>query len=131
MIVLNHAIAFQWAELIAVYRSSQDRLHWSSRRERKRGVPTFFLINALADVGVRSRHEAANSSASYDRLGATGASGGPSALNARDPPGCPQRLARCVAMWCDAQRRVVERCDAPKRAALPTVMSISPTRLID
>jgi hypothetical protein len=42
MIVLNHAIAFQWAELIAVYRSSQDRLHWSSRRERKRGVPTFF-----------------------------------------------------------------------------------------
>jgi len=34
-------------------------------------------------------------------------------------------------MWCDAQRRVVERCDAPRRAALPTVMSISPTRLID
>jgi len=34
-------------------------------------------------------------------------------------------------MWCDAQRRVVERCDAPKRVALPTVMSISPTRLID
>ena len=30
-------------------------------------------------------------------------------------------------MWCDAQRRVVERCDARKRAALPTVMSISPT----
>jgi hypothetical protein len=30
-------------------------------------------------------------------------------LNARKPPGCPQRLARCVAMWCDAQRRVVER----------------------
>jgi hypothetical protein len=26
-------------------------------------------------------------------------------------------------MWCDAQRRVVERCDAPRRAALPTVMS--------
>ena len=23
-----------------------------------------------------------------------------------EPPGCPQRLARCVAMWCDAQRRV-------------------------
>jgi len=45
--------------------------------------------------------------------------------------GYPQRLARCVAMWCDAQRRVVERCDAPRRAALPTVMSISPTRLID
>jgi len=45
--------------------------------------------------------------------------------------GCPQRFARCVAMWCDAQRRVVERCDAPRRAALPTVMSISPTRLID
>jgi len=44
---------------------------------------------------------------------------------------CPQRLARCVAMWCDAQRRVVERCDAPRRAALPTVMSISPTRPID
>jgi hypothetical protein len=56
---------------------------------------------------------------------------GPSALNAREPPGRPQRLARCVAMWCDAQRRVVERCDAPRRAALPTVMSISPTRLID
>jgi len=34
-------------------------------------------------------------------------------------------------MWCDAQRRVVERCDAPGRAALPTVKSISPTRLID
>jgi hypothetical protein len=29
-------------------------------------------------------------------------------------------------MWCDAQRRVVERCDAPRRVALPTVMSISP-----
>jgi len=27
MIVLNHTIAFQWAELIVVYRSSQDRLH--------------------------------------------------------------------------------------------------------
>ena len=34
-------------------------------------------------------------------------------------------------MWCDAQRRVVERCDAPRRAALPTVMSIGPTRPID
>src|SRR3984885_928257 len=45
--------------------------------------------------------------------------------------GCPQRFARCVAMWCDAQRRVVERCDAPRRVALPTVMWISPTRLID
>jgi len=43
----------------------------------------------------------------------------------------PQRLKRCVAMWCDALRRVAERCDAPRRAALPTVMSISPTRLID
>jgi hypothetical protein len=53
------------------------------------------------------------------------------AKHAREPPGCPQRLARGVAMWCDAQRRVVERCDAPRRAALPTVMSISPTRLID
>jgi hypothetical protein len=53
------------------------------------------------------------------------------ALNAREPPRCPQRPALCVAMWCDAQRRVVERCDAPRRAALPTVMSISPTRLID
>jgi hypothetical protein len=51
--------------------------------------------------------------------------------NAREPPRCPQRPARCVAMWCDAQRRVAERCDAPRRAALPTVMSISPTRLID
>jgi hypothetical protein len=28
-------------------------------------------------------------------------------------------------MSCGAQRRVVERCDAPRRAALPTVMSIS------
>ena len=45
--------------------------------------------------------------------------------------GCPQRFARCVAMWCDAQRRVVERCDAPRRVALPTVTSISPTHLID
>jgi len=34
-------------------------------------------------------------------------------------------------MWCDALRRVAERCDAPKRVALPTVMSISPTRPID
>jgi hypothetical protein len=25
----------------------------------------------------------------------------------------------------------VERCDAPRRVALPTVMSTSPTRLID
>jgi hypothetical protein len=33
-------------------------------------------------------------------------------------------------MWCDAQRRVAERCDAPRRVALPTVLS-SPTRLID
>jgi hypothetical protein len=45
--------------------------------------------------------------------------------------GLPQRLKRCVAMGCDAQRRMVERCDAPRRVALPTVMSISPTRLID
>ena len=45
--------------------------------------------------------------------------------------GLPQRLKRCVAMWCDAQRRLAERCDAPRRVALPTVMSISPTRLID
>jgi len=45
--------------------------------------------------------------------------------------GLPQRLKRCVAMWCDALRRVAERCDAPRRAALPTVMSISPTRPID
>jgi transposase-like protein len=44
---------------------------------------------------------------------------------------CGVARRRCVAMWCDAQRRVVERCDAPTRAALPTVMSISPTRLID
>ena len=45
--------------------------------------------------------------------------------------GLPQRLKRCVAMWCDAQRRVVERCDAPRRVALPAVTSISPTHLID
>ena len=45
--------------------------------------------------------------------------------------GLPRRLKRCVAMWCDAQRRVVERCDAPRRLVLPTVVSISPTRLID
>jgi hypothetical protein len=51
--------------------------------------------------------------------------------NAQEPPGCSQRLARCVAMWCDAQRRVAERYDAPGRTALPTVMSISPTRLSD
>ena len=43
----------------------------------------------------------------------------------------PQRLRRCVAIWCDAQRRVAERYDAPRRAVLPTMMSISPTRLID
>jgi hypothetical protein len=34
-------------------------------------------------------------------------------------------------MCCDAQRRVAKRYDAPRRVALPTVMSISPTRLID
>jgi hypothetical protein len=34
-------------------------------------------------------------------------------------------------MWCDAQRRLQERCDQPRRVALPTVMSMSPTRLID
>jgi len=34
-------------------------------------------------------------------------------------------------MCCDAQRRVAERCDAPKRVALPAVMSISPTHLVD
>lgn len=34
-------------------------------------------------------------------------------------------------MRCDALRRVVERCDAPRRAALPTVTSISPTHPID
>ena len=111
--------------------SSQDRLHWSSRRERKRGVPPFFDQRSGRCRRSITARSGTNSSASYDRLGATGASGGPSALNARDPPGCPQRLARCVGMSCDAQRRVVERCDAPKRAALPTVMSISPTRLID
>src|SRR5258705_13973072 len=31
--------------------------------------------------------------------------------------GLPRRLRRCVAMWCDAQRRVAERCDAPRRVA--------------
>jgi len=42
------------------------------------------------------------------------------------------KVSRPIAwIWCDAQRRVVERCDAPRRAALPTVMSISPTPLID
>jgi len=45
--------------------------------------------------------------------------------------GLPQRLKRCVAMWCDAQRRMAERCDSPRRVALPAVTSISPTRLID
>jgi hypothetical protein len=45
--------------------------------------------------------------------------------------GFPRRLKRCVAMLCDALRRVAERCDAPRRFALPAVMSISPTRPID
>jgi hypothetical protein len=45
--------------------------------------------------------------------------------------GLPQRLKRCVAMCCDAQRRVAERYDAPRRVALPAVMSESPTRLND
>jgi hypothetical protein len=31
----------------------------------------------------------------------------------------------------DLRQAQVERCDAPRRVALPTVMSISPTRLID
>jgi hypothetical protein len=34
-------------------------------------------------------------------------------------------------MCCDAQRRVAARYDAPRRVALPAVMSINPTRLID
>jgi hypothetical protein len=34
-------------------------------------------------------------------------------------------------MCCDAQRRVAERSDAPRRVTLPAVMSISPTHLID
>jgi hypothetical protein len=45
--------------------------------------------------------------------------------------GLPQRLTRCVAMCCDTQCRVAERLDAPRRVALPTVMSMSPTHLID
>jgi hypothetical protein len=45
--------------------------------------------------------------------------------------GVSRRPERCVAMWSDAQRRVAEHCDAPRRAALPTVMSIGPTRPID
>ena len=96
------------------------------------------LINPLADIGVRSRHVGRQRIHPLARISLhmTGSEpqtleAGPSALSAREPPGCPQRLARCVAMWCDAQRRVVERCDAPRRAALPTMMSISPTRLID
>jgi hypothetical protein len=32
--------------------------------------------------------------------------------------GLPQRLKRCVAMWCDAQRRVEQRCDAPRRVGV-------------
>jgi hypothetical protein len=46
-----------------------------------------------------------------------------------------QRLARCVAMWCDAQRRMVERCDAPAetigeilRAFTPNAPPISETQ---
>ena len=45
--------------------------------------------------------------------------------------GLAQWLKRCVAMCCDAQRRVAARYDAPRRVALPTVISISPTRLIE
>ena len=98
-----------------------------------------FLINALADIGVRSRHVAKRRVHPLACISLhmtvsepqTLEAGTVRAKHAREPPGCPQRLARCVAMWCDAQRRVVERCDAPRRAALPTVMSISPTRLID
>jgi hypothetical protein len=42
--------------------------------------------------------------------------------------GCPQRLARCVAR-CAASRGGKLRC--AEAHALPTMMSISPTRLID
>ncbi len=35
-----------------------------------------------------------------------------------------QRLARCVAMWCDGQRRVVERCDAPAETICVTIGEI-------
>ena len=96
-----------------------------------------FLINALADIGLRSRyvgrqriHPLACISLHMTVSEPQTLEAGPSAQSAREPPGCPQRHARCVAMWRDAQRRVVERCDAPRGAALPTMMSISPTRLI-
>jgi hypothetical protein len=39
----------------------------------------------------------------------------------------PQQLTRCVAMCCDTQCRMAQRLDAPRRVALPTVMSVSPT----
>jgi hypothetical protein len=71
-----------------------------------------------------------NVRAAHNRLGARRLRVTVRAERAR-AAGCPQRFTRCVAMWCDAQRRVVERCDAPRRVALPTVMSISPTHLID
>jgi hypothetical protein len=89
---------------------------------RRRPVPTFF-INALADIGVRSRHEAANSfarmyHASHDRLGATGARGGPSALSARGPPGCPQRSAlRSDVVRRTASRGGTLRCAGSRRVA--------------
>jgi hypothetical protein len=42
--------------------------------------------------------------------------GRPSALNAR-AAGLPQRLKRCVAIWCDAQRRGTLRCAEARRVA--------------
>jgi hypothetical protein len=69
--------------------------------------------------------------ASHDRLGDHRHLRGTVRAKRARAAGLPQRLKRCVAIWCDAQRRVAERYDAPRRVALPTVMSISPTRLID
>ena len=53
---------------------------------------------------------------------------GASALNAREPPGFPSGSSDVLRRA--ASRGGTLRC-APGRIGLPTVMSISPTRLID
>ncbi len=75
--------------------------------------------------GTSSRPRCQISSVSVSGLASVGVSE-PQAIERavrakRTRAGLPQRL----------KRRVAERCDAPRRFAFPTVMSISPTRLID
>jgi len=83
-------------------------------------VRTFLIVIGVLVVldryGVALKRRAVSELQALERLRRTVRTN-----RARKPPGYPQRLPRYVAMWCDAQRRVVERCDAPRRAANQSV----------